>query len=351
MPSKSPKGTVSVVTQDNMLRLRWRIDGKRYVLPLGLADTPLHRRIALGKAAEIQADVAFERFDRTLRKYQGEATTAIGTAELFGDFIAHRIAQGTSERTAEKHRAVLANLKRFNLEIDSTTKAKRFIELLRSRQSALIANQNLSMLKAFGEWAVQREIWPSNHFEPISPAKGARQARDGEPFTRAEIRLFLDTIKVDRYYAHYHDVCMFLFYTGCRPSEAHDLTWPQVNFTKGTVTIYGTKTDHTHQLQLQPQLLQMLRARRSFFTTLVFPAPKGGRINTHSFSQRCWRSVCASAGIPYRVPYFARHSLASHLIAEGASYPQTAYVLGHRSTRMVVQTYGRMIDPPKMPEF
>jgi integrase len=84
---------------------------------------------------------------------------------------------------------------------------------------------------------------------------------------------------------------------------------------------------------------------------LVFPSPTGKRINTRSFCRRCWRQTCTDAGIPYRVPYFARHSLASHLIESGATYPQVAYVLGHSSTRMVSQTYGRMVPPPQLPEF
>ena len=96
----------------------------------------------------------------------------------------------------------------------------------------------------------------------------------------------------------------------------------------------------------------MLTARKATKQTdLVFPTPGGNQINPHNFRSRCWVTTIALAGIPYRPPYFTRHSTGSHLIDQGATYPQVAYALGHKSTRMVVQTYGRMLDRPKMPEF
>lgn len=338
-----------------MLRLRWRHQGQPYTLILGLFDSPLHRRIAQGKAAEIQADIAFERFDATLAKYRGEGATASRpTGELWDLFTRHRRTNGTISpaTVAARYQPIAANLKRFGSHIDKTT-APAFIDLLRSRQSPRIANQNLSLLKGFGEWCVDVGHWQSNPFKPIAPMKGAETARAGKPFTRAEIRLFLDTLVGDRYYAHYHDLCLFLFHIGCRPGEALGLRWRQIDLAAGTVRIRATKTDSAHVLRLQPKLMAMLQARllHPDPNALVFPGPRGKRISPKNFCQRCWKHTCDRADIPYRVPYFARHSLASHLIDGGASYPQVAYVLGHKSTRMVQQTYGRMIDAPDLPEF
>jgi integrase len=351
--SKARKGTVSVASQDGMLRLRWRHLSKPYTLALALADTPLHRRIAQGKASEIQADIAFDRFDETLRKYVGERTTTISSKTLFDRYIAARRKAGTQESTlTSKYIALSGNLKRFERSIDSSDTAVAFIKLLRSRQKPLISNQNLSLLKGFGDWCVQGGHWPTNFFADIRSVKGAKPAREGEPFTRAEITQFLTTLKRSKYYSHYHDLCFFLLSVGCRPGEAHDLRWHQVNLQDGTVTINHTKTDSTTLLTVQPNILSMLQGRSSSRRSdLVFPSPTGKRINTRSFCRRCWKQTCTDAGIPYRVPYFARHSLASHLIESGATYPQVAYVLGHSSTRMVSQTYGRMVTPPQLPEF
>ncbi len=74
-------------------------------------------------------------------------------------------------------------------------------------------------------------------------------------------------------------------------------------------------------------------------------------IDDHSFSQRVWKRILQDAGVEHRPPYNSLHSFTSHLIESGASLPQTAAMLGHRSTRMVAETYGHMLDRPTMPEF
>lgn len=341
---KSPKGTVSVRNQDGMLRLRWRYQGKAYALTLGLSDTALHRQIARGRADIIQSDIAFDRFDRTLQKYRPQPDRpSLTTAELFRTWA--------GDRTPNKYQALASNLDRFGAGV-GTADAERFVAVLAKRQKPLTLNQNLGLLKSFGAWAVKEKHWPENYFEAIAPAKGAQIARAGQPFSAAEIRLFLDTIATDPHYAHYHDVCLFLLHIGCRPGEAHSLRWHQVDLESGVVAIEATKTDSTHTVGLAPSVLAMLQARGPKAPgDLVFPAPKGGRINTRDFRRRCWLRICQRAGIPDRPPVFARHSVASHLIHNGATYPQVAAVLGHKSTRMVQQTYGRAIDRPKMPEF
>ncbi|HIK43620.1 MAG TPA: site-specific integrase, partial [Leptolyngbyaceae cyanobacterium M65_K2018_010] len=70
------------------------------------------------------------------------------------------------------------------------------------------------------------------------------------------------------------------------------------------------------------------------------------------FRERVWKRTCERAGIEYRPPYTSRHTLLSHGIEyEGWSLPQAAQIAGHASTRMVAETYGHMINPPKLPEF
>jgi integrase len=342
---KSPKGTVSVANRDGMLRLRWRFQGKPYTLTLGLHDSAFHRRIARGKADAIQADMALDRFDPTLRKYrtEGDRPSTVTTADLFR--------QWAGDRTPSKYQALASNLDRFG-SITTTKSAEAFVGYLRSRQKPLTANQNLGLLRTFGTWAAKHHHWPANYFDAIAPAKGAQQAREGEPFSAQEIRLFLHTLARDRYYAHYHDVCLFLLHIGCRPGEAHSLRWHQIDLAARTVRIDATKTFTTHTVDLAPSVLAMLQARGPKVPTdLVFPGPRGARINTRTFRRRCWMATCRAAGIADRPPVFARHSVASHLIQSGATYPQVAAVLGHKSTRMVTQTYGRAIGRPTMPEF
>ncbi|MBC7515536.1 MAG: tyrosine-type recombinase/integrase [Alkalinema sp. FL-bin-369] len=347
---RAKKGTVSVASQDKMLRLRWRHLGTSHTLPLGLADTPLHRRIAQGKASEIQADIAFDRFDPTLAKYKHdrpEPHRAIG--DLFALWIETRRTNGTQETTiAAKYAPLRNHAIRYGL---SPTNAKGFVEHLRSHQSASIANQNLSLLKNFGTWAKSMGFWDSNPFTNLPSFKGANQSRSGDPFTTTEIRAILTTCKADTHYAHYHDLIQFLFHSGCRPGEATNLRCSAVNLTACTVTLYASKTDRFRTLPLKPAIVAMLTDRITKPEALLFPSPQGKQINWRNFCTRCWKTICARAFVPYRVPYFTRHSFASHLIEGGATLPQTAHVLGHKDTRMVAKTYGRMVNMPDFPEF
>lgn len=83
---------------------------------------------------------------------------------------------------------------------------------------------------------------------------------------------------------------------------------------------------------------------------LIFATVTGKAIDDHNFSQRTWKDICTAAGIPYRVPYAARHSLGSHLLESGATIPQVAEVLGN-NPETTARHYAHAINRPKMPGF
>lgn len=64
------KGDVRVHNDKGWLRLVWSCYGKRHWLSLGLPDSRTNRKVAELKAAEIQKDILYERFDSTLTKYR-----------------------------------------------------------------------------------------------------------------------------------------------------------------------------------------------------------------------------------------------------------------------------------------
>ena len=57
---RNPKGTVAVIERGGTLSLRFRTQGKQYRLALGLPNTPVSKKIAQGRAAEIQRDIAYD---------------------------------------------------------------------------------------------------------------------------------------------------------------------------------------------------------------------------------------------------------------------------------------------------
>ncbi|MDF5733805.1 MAG: DUF3596 domain-containing protein [Rhizonema sp. PD38] len=67
---KFSKGTVTVENFRDRLRLRWRVNGLRYSLTLGLKDTTENRKLAEQKAHQIKLDIQADCFDETLSKYK-----------------------------------------------------------------------------------------------------------------------------------------------------------------------------------------------------------------------------------------------------------------------------------------
>ncbi len=241
------------------------------------------------------------------------------------------------------------------------------MELLRSRQSPLIANQNLSLLKTFGAWAVTEEHWSSNHFELIERLKVSHTPKPKRLlFTREETRKLLDTARLHPRWHSYHDFCVVLLYLGLRPSEGIGLRWKHVNWSQKTMTICeslsrsgqgrqskSTKNNKIRVIDLHRDLFAMLQGRFAAGQppdALIFSTVTGKPIDDHNFSQRTWKDLCKDAGIPHRFPYAARHSLGSHLLENGATIPEVAEVLGN-NPETTARTYAHAINRPQMPGF
>lgn len=375
---RNMKGTVAIILRGKMLNLRWTHGGKRYRLPLGISDTPFNRSLAQGKASEIQADISYGRFDITLVKYRDPAhdvSTDVSTMKRFQQFMEYRKQEGTSGQSlSSRYKPLLSHLQRFEQSIEEVDTAREFVELLRSCQSPRIANQNLTLLKSFGRWCVQMGHMAENPFTAIKPSKGGKRVKPTKPFTIEEVRLFLETIRHDSTYDYFHDFCYVLFSLGLRPSEAIGLRWKHLDLSRAEVTIceslsrspdgksagYArerktTKTENSRVLPLRERLVSMFNNRYSPNVKpddLVFTSKTGKPIDDRNFRERVWKRTCQKAGITYRSPYIARHTLLSHGIEiEGWSLPQAAQIAGHSSTRMVLETYGHMIDRPNLPDF
>jgi integrase len=160
---------------------------------------------------------------------------------------------------------------------------------------------------------------------------------------------------------------------GLRPSEAIGLRYRHIDWRSRTITVCESlsrgsdgksagyareqrqrKTGNSTVLDLPDDLYALFQGR---FTSackpedLIFTSATGKAIDDHNFSQRVWKTVLKEAGIDYRPPYNLRHSMASHAIAQGATLPEVAYLLGHKNTRMVSEVYGHTINRPQVPKL
>jgi integrase len=363
---KSRKGEVAIVTQKDRLRLRWRWQGERYILILGLPDSPLNRNVAKAKAAEIERDIALEKFDTTLERYRHSIDAKPDRRLITPDLFAKYIVQLPTK--SPRHTAMLANLTRHG-DIEDESDAQKFFQYLSTRQSPGTLNSNRLLLINFGKWLVKNNHIADNFFANLPTQKNQRDRTKRRPFTTEEVRQFLATVRVHQHYYCYYDFCLLLFTLGLRPSEAIGLRWQDVDLERGTITIVQslsrnqtgtgrirkeTKTGTTRTLKLNTTILDILKGRKNSHcqpADLIFPSSKGQAIDDHNFSQRIWRTICKTSGIEYRPPYVARHTCISHLIENGASLVQAAAIAGHTNTRMVSEVYGHMLEQPDLPSF
>ncbi len=368
-PKRTAKGKVAIFNRDGMLYLRIPFNGTRKSLAVGLCDAPHHRIKAQELATRIEKDIVGDTFDQTLEKYRPKKES-INTVSLFEKFIADRLQSGTSGQTiSSKYQPMLSNLIRFGKNITTEALAREFMESLRFRQSDLIWNQSLALLKSFGAWA---KLDP-NPFDTIAPLKVTNPPR--KPFTQSERKKILDAFASHHLYSHYYSFVYVLFALGLRVSEAIGLQWKDVDLQKRIITISEslsrspsgkssgeqrirktTKTGNVRQMPINDGLLSVFRLLKEQSKdikddSLIFLTKNDKPIDDHSFSQRIWKTVLRSIDIPYRPPYSARHTFASDAIENNLSVFQVSAMLGHSSSAMVIKTYGHMLTTPELPEI
>ncbi len=159
----------------------------------------------------------------------------------------------------------------------------------------------------------------------IKLSKGREsEATDIHSFTREEREQIIQAFKSSRYYSHYAPLIEFLFFTGCRPSEAIALQWKHINdkfitieqaitySETGLAQKSGLKTQERRRFPINGQLrslLNLIKPEDLAPNDYLFPSPEGKFIDLNNFRNRAWRAVLESLpGIEYRKLYQTRHT-------------------------------------------
>lgn len=363
---KAPKGSVVVQAFKDRLRLRFTVQGQRYFLYLGLADSKINRIVAEGRARLIEGDIATGNFDPTLAKYRtdGQAVRSLTVCELFSQFHEHK-SKHLYRRSLDKYRALAKQLEQFFrarlVKEIRETDAEDFKLWLERRLTPGTVRERLTLMKACWNWAIKRNLAMANPWEGVKTKVAPKQKP--QPFTLSEVKKILTTFRADRYYSHYADFVEFLFGTGCRIGEAIALQWSAVNQDCSVVWIgaswargerKATKTNKARYISMPPKLQAMLMARRLEKpdpAALVFPSPAGQAIDDHNFRNRAWKSVLDAAGVVYRKPYLTRSTLISHALDSGMGAAAVAELTGHRIETMFRDYAGNVQNRPKLPEL
>jgi integrase len=351
--TKSGRKLVKVENDDGRLRLRWTHHGKRYAIAVGLPDTAVNRTFAQQKASQIELDIISGNFDSTLKKYKPKRATSkhleqSTAGDVFEKFMVdQKKAKGLQVGSVCRYTGALRQLQRFfkdkPVEYIGAMDTGNFVAYLKEHCGDRTTKDYLILIRACWDWGRLKHLveFNANPWNAVLDRAKVAPKQRVKPFTAAEVKAIESAFRHDRYYAHYADFVTFLFGTGCRFGEAAGLQWQHVADDLQTVW-FGesvsrgirktTKTGKARTIILTPKIGELLAKRKPDPCdpkALVFPAPKGGPINDHTFRRRAWKGVLSQSGIDYRKPYATRHTVISHALANGANYLEVAETTGH----------------------
>jgi integrase len=362
---------VWIESKNGSLRLRWRFEGKRYCLGLGVKDTPTGRAFADRKKGEIGMDIIAGYFDRTLLKYKphklGKNPTDISAADLFRKYADYRSKERElSPSSKSRFEGIASHLDRLLGDKPAAKVTESVAKDVIARWSESASNRTIKErlydLQSGWDWArgkyhlADSNPW-SECLDRVKQRGNNTPAKGKKPFTIPELQAIVSAFANHHQYRHYADFVLFLSQTACRFGEGAGLRWESIgadfstawigeSVSRGVQNKKGTKTGKTRTIQLSPTVRSMLALRFDRThpqpTDLVFPSPRGLSIDDHNFNNRAWKTILDICQIEYRSPYNLRHSAISHALHNGASPIALAEQTGH-DKRVLLSTYAHAI--------
>lgn len=368
--SKLSNGSVGIETFQGRLRLRLPrqlYGGKQKYLTLGLDESPGNRKIAEAKIKQIELDIAHEKFDYSLNKYRPEHARLVDTtketakdlnlSELWEKYITEKTPVSSPKTVIDSYVPMGKHFANAPQSLDNSLEIKNYLLEATTEQ---MARRCLMHLSAACKWAIKKGLLVTNPFEgmylelALPKYKIEEQANSftaGERDRIIEAFQTHNTGKKGISYSYYTNFVKFLFYTGCRPSEAVGLRWKHMNddcskirFTEAIVRAGGkalsretTKTKKTRNFPctntLQTILLS-IRPENYHPEALVFPNREGNPINYNDFSRRAWKAVTKLVNLNQKngmltTPYNCRDTFITLQAIQGNSSDTIARWVGN----------------------
>jgi integrase len=234
-------------------------------------------------------------------------------------------------------------------------RAKRIV-----RGGKAAARAALVALSTVYSWCERRDLVAGN------PCRGVKKPPAGKKerfLSEAEGARLFETIKrmedAGDLHETFGDTLRLLALTGCRRSEIERLEWSEIDFDRGVIFLpaHRSKTGRK-TIPVSAQALAIL-AKRDRSGKYVFPSPilpkpatdpTTGKIlepeeKPANALSKNWQRVRVQAGLPDVRLHDLRHTLASLLIANGASLPLTGAILGHASPQTTARYAHLQADP------
>ncbi len=237
------------------------------------------RKVAVGKAAIIEADLATGNYAPTLRKYKpdgGEAedeVSGLAVTELFERFVTCR-SKGIITRTASKYSALSKRVKPFfdGMSVSGVDEevADRFRRALDDLAPGS-RREYLRLMSGCWTWGMKRSLVEDNPWGEVIKRVKVPPIQKVKPFSKIEVAKILKAFEESPDYSYHTDFVRFLFSTGCRLGEAIGLCWGHLTDDCSKAWIgesmslgirKATKTNTSREFKLSPNIQKMLLARR-----------------------------------------------------------------------------------------
>lgn len=230
-----------------------------------------------------------------------------------------------------------------------------------------IKNTGAILHKAFSV-ALKQGLMAMNPCDAADLPKGP--AKEISPLSDAQIPLFLEAIKADRY-GNAFALCLL---AGLREGECLGLSWSQVDFENGRITVSqqlqkekkvggkyyildSTKSGKPRIIEPPPIAFQYLRAERKrqlqnrlqageYWDNpfdLVFTEAGGRNIIPQTFHTH-FKKIAAAIGCPEARPHDLRHTCATVAISSGANVKSVQSLLGHATASFTLNVYTHTSD-------
>jgi len=127
-------------------------------------------------------------------------------------------------------------------------------------------------------------------------------------------------------------------YTGSRPGEILRLTWQDVDFERGRLSVWQEKTQEAKTVPMSKALREVLSALpRGIGAAAVFMRPDGEALTEDDY-KRAFGVARRLAGLRKELnPYSIRHTFASWLAIKGTPIRTIQELLGHKDLRMTLR--------------
>jgi integrase len=367
-------------TPSGGIRIMFMVGGQRYSLtPVvnGRFDNSLDYRQAQLIASTIACDLHAKIFDETLSKYKPKSLEDIEVERKLQNYdLLELWLQYTEARKNHISESTLsigyAQVTRLLKEAESTklVDAQKLKLWVLKNKPATFSKKLLMQLNACCKWGIEVKLIDYNPFQGYQKLlnhKTSQTENDIDPFDEKERELIISLFTENKRLNHYCHLVEFLFYIGCRPSEAIALTWADVEknkvvFNKAFVNGHLSnrlKTEERRIINQNEKIKSILKNQRQKVgenglteLNLVFPAPKGkNRIDWGNFSSNFWKkSIEKISEVRYRSPYQMRHSFITLSLKAGVSPQDIAKHCGN-SADVIFRHYAGVSRGFTMPEI